>query len=76
MVGSRLRDRAMDAAIGRQALEVFRSDPSRTSVRTSTTELHRADAALPDGATLYYSGVDPHLGPIVKYAEVHADDRA
>jgi hypothetical protein len=54
----------------------FRSDPSRTTVRTSTTELHRADAALPDGATLYYSGVDPHLGPIVKYAEVHADDRA
>jgi len=58
------------------ALEAFRSDPSRTTVRTSTTELHRADAALPDGATLYYSGVDPHLGPIVKYAEVHADDRA
>ena len=58
------------------ALEAFRDDPSRTMVRTSTTELHRADVSLPEGATLYYSGVDPHLGPIVKYAEVHVDDRA
>jgi len=31
---------------------------------------------VPDGATVYYADVDPHLGPIVKYAEVHADDRA
>jgi hypothetical protein len=54
----------------------FRDDPSRTVVRTSTTELHRADVALPGGATLYYSGIDPHLGPIVKYAEVDPDDRA
>jgi hypothetical protein len=58
------------------ALEAFRDDPSRTTVRASTTELHRSDVALPAGATLYYSGVDPHLGPIVKYAEVDADARA
>ena len=58
------------------ALEAFRDDPSRTVVRTSTTELHRADVALPGGATLYYSGIDSHLGPIVKYAEVDPDDRA
>ena len=58
------------------ALEAFRDDPSRTTVHASTTEVHRSDVALPIGATLYYSGVDPHLGPIVKYAEVHGDARA
>ena len=58
------------------ALEVFQRDPTRTAVRTSTTELHRADVPVPDGATVYYAGTDPHLGPIVKYAEVHADGRA
>jgi len=58
------------------ALEALRDDPARTMVRASTTELHRSDVALPAGATLYYPGIDPHLGPIVKYAEVHVDDRA
>jgi len=58
------------------ALEVLHRDPARTAVRTSTTELHRADVTVPDGATVYYAGTDPHLGPIVKYAEVHADARA
>ena len=58
------------------ALQVMRDDPSRQVVRASTIEVHAADAVVPEGATLYFRGIDDHLGPITKYAEVHADDDA
>ena len=57
------------------ALQALADDPSRQIVRASTTELHRADVAVPGSAIVLFDGVDDHLGPIVKYAEVHGDER-
>jgi hypothetical protein len=50
------------------ALEALCDDPALERVRASTVEAHGADVAVPAGATLYYSGLDEHLGPITKYA--------
>ena len=55
------------------ALEALSDDPALQTVRASTTEVHGPDAPIPDGATLYFSGVDDRLGPITKYAQVHRD---
>jgi hypothetical protein len=57
------------------ALQVLADQPSRRTVRASTTELHQADADVPEKAIVFFHGVDDHLGPIVKYAEVHDDER-
>ena len=55
------------------ALEALRDEPALHAVRASTTEVHGPDVPVPAGATLYFAGVDDHLGPITKYAEVHRD---
>jgi len=55
------------------ALEALNDDPALQGVRASTTEVHGPDVPVPDGAILYFSGVDDHLGPITKYAELHRD---
>jgi hypothetical protein len=55
------------------ALEALNDDPALQTVRASTTEVHGPDAPIPEGATVYFSGVDDHLGPITKYAQVHRD---
>ena len=55
------------------ALAALQEDPARQSVRASTTEVHAAGVPVPPGATLYFCGVDDHLGPITKYAQVHRD---
>jgi hypothetical protein len=59
------------------ALEAMRSDRSLEVVHASTVEVHGAQPVVPEGATLYYAGVDPHVGRITKYAQVqaHADPR-
>jgi hypothetical protein len=57
------------------ALQVLADEPSRQIVRASTTELHAADVDVPQNAIVFFRGVDDHLGPIVKYAEVHDDGR-
>jgi len=51
----------------------LQEDPALQSVRASTTEVHAAGVPVPPGATLYFCGVDDHLGPITKYAQVHRD---
>jgi hypothetical protein len=53
------------------ALEALNDDPALQTVRASTTEVHGSGVPVPDGATLYFAGVDNHLGPITKYAQVH-----
>jgi hypothetical protein len=58
------------------ALEALNGDPMLQTVRASTTEVHGAGVPVPEGATLYFSGVDDHLGPITKYAQVHRDGGA
>lgn len=55
------------------ALEALNADPALQTVRASTTEVHGCNVQVPPGATLYFSGVDGHLGPITKYAQVHRD---
>jgi hypothetical protein len=55
------------------ALEALNDDPALQTVRASTTEVHGPGVPVPEGATLYFSGVDDHLGPITKYAQVHRD---
>jgi hypothetical protein len=53
------------------ALETLCEAPERALVHASTVELHAPQAVVPEGATLYFSGVDEHVGPITKYAWVH-----
>lgn len=56
------------------ALEALCNDPSMQVVRASTVEVHRPYVAVPNGATVYFSGIDDQLGPITKYARIHEDD--
>ena len=53
------------------ALQALKDDPTLQTVCASTTEVHGPGVAVPEGAILYFSGVDDHLGPITKYAELH-----
>lgn len=59
------------------ALQALVDDPSLAKVRASTTEVHGSEVAVPPGATVYFQGEDPHVGPMTKYAQVHehADTR-
>lgn len=57
---------ASGAEVG--ALERFRADPSLRTVRAMTREVYGAAPVLPANAATYFSGIDPHVGPITKYA--------
>jgi hypothetical protein len=50
------------------ALEAFARDPNLTQVRSSTVEIFGESAPPPKGATVYYRGTDPAVGPLTKYA--------
>ena len=47
------------------ALQAFGREPALAHLHACTRELHGQPA--PDGVDVYYAGVDPHLGPLVKY---------
>lgn len=49
------------------ALEAFAYGPDLVSVETATVEVY-GDAAIPDHAVTYFSGVDPVVGSMTKYA--------
>jgi hypothetical protein len=53
------------------AMEAFAADPRLDFVRAATVEIHGRDPA-PAGATVYFEGVDPVVGPITKYAMLTA----
>jgi hypothetical protein len=59
------------------ALEAFRADPSLRAVRASAREIYGSSSVPPDGADIYFRGVDPHVGPLTKYTliETHAHTR-
>ena len=57
---------ASGAEIG--ALEAFRADPSLRTVRAMSREVYGEAPALPANAAVYFSGNDPHVGPLTKYA--------
>lgn len=66
---------ASGAEIG--ALEAFRADPSLRAVRAMTREIYGEPPLLPPHAAVYFSGADPRLGSLTKYAwtEPYADTR-
>jgi hypothetical protein len=66
---------ASGAEIG--ALEALRADPSLRAVRAATREVYGEAPALPARAAVYFSGIDPRVGPMTKYAwtEPYADPR-
>jgi hypothetical protein len=66
---------ASGAEIG--ALEAFNADPTLRAVRAIAREVYGDSPALPADATVYFSGTDPHIGPLTKFAwtEPYADPR-
>ncbi|SCK16155.1 Protein of unknown function [Variovorax sp. HW608] len=54
------------------ALEAFRLRKDRLVVRASCVEAY-GGTAPPPGATVYFHGHDPEIGPIAKYAFIHPD---
>jgi hypothetical protein len=56
------------------ALEAFRADPALQVVRASTFEVYGESQDPPPHATVYFRGVDEHVGWLTKYAMVKAHD--
>jgi hypothetical protein len=52
------------------ALERLQAEPRRQVVRASTHEVFGYSPEPPAGATVYYRGIDPHVGPLTKYTTV------
>jgi hypothetical protein len=50
------------------ALQAFRDDPELDVVEAETVEVYGEAEDLPPGARLYYDGIDPQVGRLVKYA--------
>jgi Protein of unknown function (DUF3182) len=50
------------------ALEAFRRDPALNAVRVECTEVYDEHAVPPSDATVYFHGIDPKVGWILKYA--------
>jgi hypothetical protein len=59
------------------ALEAFRAEPSLRAVDAVSIEVYGDNPTVPEGAAVYFRGVDPHVGPLTKYTiiERHADAR-
>nr|WP_232493278.1 DUF3182 family protein [Novosphingobium kaempferiae] len=51
------------------AFEAFDADSSLAHAQTATVEIYGEAAGAPNGATIYFSGIDPAVGPLTKYAE-------
>ena len=66
---------ASGAEIG--ALEAFRANPSLRAVRAVSREVYGEAPVLPPHAAVYFSGNDPRVGPLTKFAwtEPHDDTR-
>lgn len=52
------------------ALEAFRANPGLRNVRASSIETYGENNDPPDGAAVYFHGVDYQIGPVSKYALV------
>lgn len=50
------------------AVEVLAREAPVAAVHARTVEAYGGAPAIPAGATLYYRGIDPALGPLTKYA--------
>ncbi len=60
------------------ALEALKANPSLHTVRAMTCEVYGEAPVLPENAVVYFSGRDPNVGPLTKYAwtESHTDARS
>ena len=58
------------------ALEAFDAQRKLRSVRAQTVEKFGRLGPVPPGATVYFQGEDPEVGPLTKYAMVLADGHA
>lgn len=54
------------------ALEAFRAQPERRIVRACCTEIYGTTEA-PEGSVVYFGGVDPREGPLVKFTTLVQD---
>lgn len=54
------------------ALEAFRNEPTLRAVRAECTECYDENACVPDGAHVYFRGVDPEVGFLTKYTVVNS----
>jgi hypothetical protein len=61
---------ASGAEIG--ALEAFARDPSLRVARATTREVYGEEPMLPSNAAVYFSGTDPRVGRLTKYAWVES----
>lgn len=50
------------------ALEEFRNNPRAEFVDACSFEIYGKNAQLPEGAVVYFEGLDERVGPITKYA--------
>lgn len=57
------------------ALEAFVADPARTIAVAAGFEVH-GECQVPEGATVYFQGVDPHTGPLTKYTVIEPNAHA
>ena len=55
------------------ALEHFAAQPRSQRVRASTFEVYDSAAEPPPEAAVYFHGVDPQAGPLLKYTLLHHD---
>jgi hypothetical protein len=58
------------------AIELLQRNAALRAVRASTIELYGDAIEPPPEATVYFRGVDPHVGPLVKFAIAHPHDDA
>jgi hypothetical protein len=56
-----------------EALEAFRRDPARATVRAACFEFYGTAAKPPPHACIYFLGNDEQAGPLVKYAVIEPD---
>lgn len=54
------------------ALEVFRREPRRRTVRVSCVEVHGEEPELPAEADIVFNGIDSEVGPITLYTVMEA----
>jgi hypothetical protein len=57
------------------ALQAFAERPELRHVGAATVERYGHDRMPPEGSTVYFHGVDPKLGPHLKYTFVDEDNR-
>jgi Protein of unknown function (DUF3182) len=59
-----------------EALQRFAGDPELYAIRAASFEIYGEGVTSPPEATVFFRGVDEHVGPLTKYVIVQAYDNA